>query len=54
MAILRQEPSQCTGRQLTDEEILREAGVTDFDRYWVTGQPPEHPIWIDGRDGSGW
>lgn len=50
MAILAQEPSQCTGRQLTDEEILREAGVTDFDRYWCEGRPPEHPIWIDGRD----
>lgn len=49
MAILRQEPSQCTGRQLTDEEILREAGVTDFDRYWCEGKPPENPIYIDGR-----
>jgi citronellol/citronellal dehydrogenase len=54
MAILRQEPSQCTGRQLTDEEILREAGVTDLDRYWCEGKPPEHPIYIDGRDGKGW
>lgn len=54
MAIISQEPSRCTGRQLTDEEILREAGVTDFDRYWLGGGPPEHPIWIDGRDGSGW
>lgn len=50
MAILAQEPSQCTGRQLTDEEILREVGVTDFDRYWCEGRPPEHPIYIDGRD----
>jgi citronellol/citronellal dehydrogenase len=54
MAILRQEPSQCTGRQLTDEEILREAGVTDFDRYWCEGQPPANPIYIDGRQGHGW
>lgn len=54
MAILSQEPSQCTGRQLTDEEILREAGVTDFDKYWCEGQPPEHPIYIDGREGKGW
>lgn len=50
MAILAQEPAQCTGRQLTDEEILREAGITDFDRYWCEGKPPEHPIYIDGRD----
>lgn len=49
MAILSQEPSACTGRQLLDEEILREAGVTDFDRYWCEGKPPENPIWIDGR-----
>ncbi|MGE5590347.1 MAG: SDR family oxidoreductase [Bacillota bacterium] len=54
MAILSHEPSRCTGRQLTDEEILREAGVTDFDRYWLGGGPPANPIWIDGRDGSGW
>lgn len=54
MAILSQEPSACTGRQLLDEEILREAGVTDFDRYWCEGRPPESPIYIDGRDGKGW
>jgi len=54
MAILRQEPSQCTGRQLTDEEILREAGWTAFDQYWCEGKPPEHPIYIDGRENSGW
>lgn len=50
MAILAQEPAQCTGRQLTDEEILREVGITDFDRYWCEGRPPVHPIYIDGRD----
>lgn len=54
MAILRQEPAQCTGRQLTDEEILREAGVTDFDHYWCEGKPPENPIYIDHRHGTGW
>ncbi len=54
MAILRQEPSQCTGRMLTDEEILREAGVTDFDKYWCEGKPPKNPIYIDGRQGKGW
>jgi citronellol/citronellal dehydrogenase len=54
MAILRQEPSHCTGRQLTDEEILGEAGITDFDKYWCEGQPPEHPLYIDGRDGKSW
>lgn len=54
MAILKQEPSACTGRQLTDEEILREAGWTSFDQYWCEGKPPEDPIWIDGRSGKGW
>jgi citronellol/citronellal dehydrogenase len=54
MAILSQEPSQCTGRQLTDEEILGEAGITNFDKYWCEGKPPENPIWIDGRAGKGW
>lgn len=54
MAILRQEPAACTGRQLTDEEILQEAGVTDFDKYWCEGKPPENPIYIDGRTGHGW
>lgn len=54
MAILRQEPSQCTGRQLTDEEILQEAGITDFDHYWCEGKPPENPLYIDGRDGTAW
>lgn len=49
MAIVSQDPAACTGRMLTDEEILREAGVTDFDRYWCEGKPPAHPIWIDGR-----
>lgn len=54
MAVLRQEPSQCTGRQLTDEEILRETGITNFDRYWCEGKPPASPIYIDGRSGGGW
>ncbi len=54
MAILSQEPSACTGRMLLDEEILREAGVTDFDKYWCEGKPPENPIYIDGRDGKAW
>lgn len=49
MAILRQEPAQCTGRELTDEEILKEAGVTELDKYWCEGKPPENPIYIDGR-----
>jgi citronellol/citronellal dehydrogenase len=47
--LFAREPRTCTGRALTDEEILREAGVTDFDHYWVLGSPPEHPMLIVGE-----
>jgi citronellol/citronellal dehydrogenase len=48
MAIFAQEPHTSTGRQWIDEEALAElAGVTSFDRYWVKGQAPAHPIYID-------
>ncbi|ELZ26143.1 hypothetical protein C474_20621 [Halogeometricum pallidum JCM 14848] len=33
--ILRRDPADCTGNSFYDEEILREAGVEDFDRYNV-------------------
>ena len=51
MEILTSEPSRCTGRMVTDEEILAERGWTerDLDSYWVTGQRPRDPLWIDGR-----
>lgn len=51
MEILRTEPRELTGRQLTDEEILRERGWTQerLDGYWLGDGPPDHPIWIDGR-----
>jgi citronellol/citronellal dehydrogenase len=39
-AIVTRDASTCTGRFLIDEDVLREAGVTDFDRYAVEpGQP---------------
>jgi citronellol/citronellal dehydrogenase len=52
--ILRTEPRELTGRQLTDEEILRERGWTQerLDAYWLGDGPPENPIWIDGRHAS--
>ncbi len=43
MAILSREPPTLTGRALYDEEILKEAGVTDFSKYAVvpgTTPPP--------------
>jgi citronellol/citronellal dehydrogenase len=46
--LFSRDPAQCTGRELTDEEILREAGVTNFDHYWVQGHPPESPVLITG------
>jgi citronellol/citronellal dehydrogenase len=48
LAIIGQEPASFTGRELIDEEVLRElAGVSDFDRYWCLGKPPEKPVYID-------
>ena len=48
LAIFAQEPRNSTGRQWIDEEALGElAGVTNFDRYWCEGKPPERPIYID-------
>jgi citronellol/citronellal dehydrogenase len=48
MAIFAQEPGSYTGKQVLDETVLAElAGVTNFDRYWCEGKPPEKPIYID-------
>jgi citronellol/citronellal dehydrogenase len=47
-AIFSREPRTSTGRQWIDEDALAElAGVTEFDRYWCEGKPPEYPIYID-------
>ncbi|MFK7892485.1 MAG: SDR family oxidoreductase [Granulosicoccus sp.] len=37
MRILQQDPRQCTGNFFIDEEVLREAGVTDFSSYQYEG-----------------
>jgi citronellol/citronellal dehydrogenase len=48
MAIFAQEPVSFTGRQVLDEEVLKElAGVTEFDGYWCLGKPPENPVYLD-------
>lgn len=49
--LLSRDPSECSGRQLTDEEILREAGWSeaDLERYWVLGHAPEHLMPIVGE-----
>jgi citronellol/citronellal dehydrogenase len=47
-AIFAQEPHTSTGRQWIDEEVLGHlAGITNFDRYWCEGKPPDKPIYID-------
>lgn len=33
--ILQQPPANCTGNNFIDEEVLSEAGITDFDKYSV-------------------
>jgi citronellol/citronellal dehydrogenase len=33
--ILTRDSRRCTGNFFIDEEVLRDAGVTDFDRYAV-------------------
>jgi citronellol/citronellal dehydrogenase len=48
MAIFAQEPSNYSGRQLIDEQVLTElAGLTGFDHYWCEGKRPLKPVYID-------
>ncbi|MBC7644050.1 MAG: SDR family NAD(P)-dependent oxidoreductase, partial [Thermoleophilia bacterium] len=49
--LFSRDPAVCTGNSFTDEQILGEIGVTDFDHYWVTGTPPEHIMTIVGEHG---
>ncbi len=47
-AVLTQDSRAATGRFLLDEDVLREAGVTDFDRYAVKpGQPLLPDLFLD-------
>jgi citronellol/citronellal dehydrogenase len=34
--VLRKVPTECTGNTFIDEQVLRDAGITDFDKYAVT------------------
>jgi len=54
MEIVSTEPPSLTGQQILDEPFLRSRGWTDerLDAYWLEGRPPEHPIYIDGREGA--
>ena len=47
-AILVRDPRGCTGNFFLDEDVLREAGVTDFARYAVEpGQPLMPDLFLD-------
>jgi citronellol/citronellal dehydrogenase len=55
LEIVTSPPAELTGRQLIDEELLRERGWSEerLDGYWLTGKRPDNPVWIDGRPGAG-
>jgi citronellol/citronellal dehydrogenase len=40
LEILARDPAECTGNSFYDEELLREAGVTDFSAYNLTEGDP--------------
>jgi citronellol/citronellal dehydrogenase len=42
-AILTRESRSCSGNFFLDEDVLREAGVTDFEQYAVTPDAPLQP-----------
>ncbi|RMG43024.1 MAG: SDR family NAD(P)-dependent oxidoreductase [Acidobacteria bacterium] len=46
LALVRRDPAEVTGRQLIDEDFLRECGVTDFSRYRCDPdhEPPRIPF----------
>ena len=46
LAIVRTDPAERTGQALLDEDVLRAAGVTDFDHYaCVQGATPKRIPW---------
>ncbi|HEX3529667.1 MAG TPA: NAD(P)-dependent oxidoreductase [Thermoanaerobaculia bacterium] len=42
-AVLTRDSRCCTGQFYIDEDVLREAGVTDFEKYAVKPSEPLHP-----------
>lgn len=42
--ILAQDPTACTGRFFVDEDVLRDAGVTDFSRYRADSSSLAEPL----------
>ncbi|MDX1455725.1 MAG: NAD(P)-dependent oxidoreductase [Gammaproteobacteria bacterium] len=50
-AILCRDSSECTGNFFIDEEVLKEAGVSDFDKYAVEpGQPLLPDFFLPGME----
>jgi len=46
--ILKQPSGTYTGRTLIDEEVLKEAGITDFDQYAILpGGPLQSDLFLD-------
>jgi len=41
--ILQKDPSAVSGRHFTDEEILRQEGISDFSSYAITPGGPLQP-----------
>jgi citronellol/citronellal dehydrogenase len=46
--ILTRDPRTCTGNFFIDDEVLAEAGVTDFSRYGSPVETLERDIFLDG------
>jgi citronellol/citronellal dehydrogenase len=48
LAIVTQPAADCTGNFFIDEEVLRNAGISDFDHYAVNpGQPLQPDLFVD-------
>ena len=50
LAVLAGDASEMTGRALLDEEVLRDAGVTDFEPYNCV--PGGKPAYLVGEEGA--
>ena len=42
--ILTRDPATCTGRFFIDEDVLRDAGITDFSRYRADPSSRDEPV----------
>ena len=49
-AVLTRAAADCTGHFFIDEEVLREEGVTDFERYRAGAGEPALDLFLDAED----